>query len=430
MSHRRHFIRNASLLSTALLSGIFQPAWSRNLERHLKEADGISPADMADDDDFWYAIREAFVLPPNIVNLNSGGVSPAPRIVGDAMKQNFDYINQAPSYYMWRGLDQGRESLRINLAIQAGCDPGELAINRNASEGLDTVIKGLSLQRGDEVVLCRQDYNHAIFSWEQRAQRDGIKLVYIDLKLPSDDEAYMVQQYVSAFTPKTKLVQLTQVVNWNGQILPVAAVGAEARKRGIEVLVDGAHSFNHFAFRVADLNADYFVTSLHKWTYAPVGTGFLYVRKEKIGGLWPLLATGAPTSTDIRKFESLGTRPYYIEQAIGLGVDFNDRIGIVRKQQRLHYLKNYWMEQVKDLPGLHLGTSLSPRWAGAIGLFSIDGKKAADIDTYLFRQSRIHTTVTEWGGISGVRVTPNVFTTTKELDLLVKTIKSFIADYK
>jgi selenocysteine lyase/cysteine desulfurase len=234
---------------------------------------------------------------------------------------------------MWRVLDQGSEPLRKNLAKLAGCSAEEIAINRNSSEGLETVIFGLQLKAGDEVVAARQDYPNMINAYKQREIRDGIKMVWVNLELPSEDESYLVNQYVNAFTPKTKVVHITHIINWNGQILPVKKIAHEAHKRGIEVVVDGAHSFAHFDFKVPELDADYYAGSLHKWLYAPIGSGVLYVRKEKIKNIYPMFAVDNPLKDDIRKFEALGTRPFFIEQAIGKAIEFHESWG-VRKEKR------------------------------------------------------------------------------------------------
>jgi selenocysteine lyase/cysteine desulfurase len=332
----------------------------QKLQRVLREAENISPDALADEDDFWYYVQQAFTVSSAIINFNNGGVSPAPKTVQDAMKRYYDYSNEAPSYYMWRILDQGRETLRKDLADIAGCSAEEIAINRNASEGLETVIFGLPLKSGDEVVAAKQDYPNMVNAWKQRELRDGVKVNWIDLELPSEDENYLVKQYVSAFTPKTKLVHITHIINWNGQILPVRKIADEARKRGIEVLVDGAHSFAHIDFKIPDLNADYFASSLHKWLYAPIGSGLLYVKKDKIKNTYPLFASDNPIKEDIRKFEHLGTRPFFIEQAIGKAVEFHQMLGAERKEKRLHYLKNYWMSRVKDIPKVKLSTSSIP----------------------------------------------------------------------
>ncbi len=424
--NRRNFLQKTGIASaTAILSSLIQPAWSRNLQSALKNVDQVPPDELASEEEFWYYIQQAFTVSPAIINLNNGGVSPAPKTVQDAMKRYYDFSNEAPSYYMWRVLDQGRETLRKNLANMAGCDAGEIAINRNSSEGLETVIFGLSLKAGDEIVAAKQDYPNMVNAWKQRELRDGIKMKWINLELPSEDEKYLVRQYVDALTPNTKLVHLTHIINWNGQILPVRKIADEAKKRGIEVLVDGAHSFAHFNFKIPDLNADYFASSLHKWLYAPIGSGLLYVRKEKIKNIYPLFAADDPMKDDIRKFEHLGTRPFFIEQAVGKAIEFNEMIGIERKEKRLHYLKNYWMEKVKEVSRVKLLTSLNPKWGCGIGMVAVEGKKPAELDNYLFANHKIHTTTIEWENIKGVRITPNVYTTTKNLDALVEGITAF-----
>ena len=425
--NRRSFLHKTGLLTTtAFFSSLSKQSWAKNLERAVSEASAVSPEQLATDDEFWYYVQQAFTVSPSIVNLNNGGVSPAPKTVQDAMKRYYDLSNEAPSYYMWRILDQGREPLRKNLAGLAGCSPEEIAINRNSSEGLETVIFGLPLRAGDEVVAAKQDYPNVVNAWKQREVRDGIKINWVNLELPSEDESYLVKQYVSLFTAKTRVVHITHIINWNGQILPVRKIADEAHKRNIDVLVDGAHSFAHFNFKIPELEADYYAASLHKWLYAPIGSGMLYVRRTKIKNLYPLFAADDPFKEDIRKFETLGTRPFFIEQAIGKALEFHEMIGAERKEKRLHYLKNYWMERVKDIPKVKLSTSMSPKWGCAIGLVSIDGRKPAELDAYLFNTYKIHTTAITRENLAGVRITPNVYTTTRNLDLLVEGITSFV----
>src|SRR5437868_9630801 len=221
-TNRRRFLRKIGAVSaTALLSSFTKPSWSRNLEKALKDAEGIAADDLATEEDFWYYIQQSFTVSPGLINLNNGGVSPAPISVQEAVKRYYDYSNEAPSYYMWRILDQGREPLRKNLAKLAGCSAEEVAINRNSSEGLETIIFGLPLKAGDEVVASKQDYPNMVNAYKQREKRDGIKMVWINLELPSEDENYLAEQYIKAFTAKTKLVHITHIINWNGQILPV-----------------------------------------------------------------------------------------------------------------------------------------------------------------------------------------------------------------
>ncbi len=425
-TNRRQFFRKTGILSaTALLASLTKPAWAKSFNSAIKNAENVSADDIAADEDFWYYVQQAFTVSPGIINLNNGGVSPAPRTVQEAMKRYYDYSNEAPSYYMWRILDQGREPLRKNIAKLAGCDAEEIAINRNSSEGLETIIFGMQLKSGDEVVASKQDYPNMVNAYKQREIRDKIKMVWINLELPSEDEDYLVSQYVKAFTPKTKLVHITHIINWNGQILPVKKIAQEAHKRGIEVVVDGAHSFAHFAFRIPDLDADYFASSLHKWLYAPIGSGMMYVRKEKIKNLYPLFASDEPLKADIRKFENLGTRPFFIEQAITKAIEFHEMIGSERKEKRLHYLKNYWMERVKDLPRVKLNTSLHPKWGCAIGNVGVEGKKPGELDSFLLDKYKVHTVAIEWENIKGVRITPNVYTTIRNLDVLIEGITAF-----
>lgn len=426
--NRRSFLQACKVLSAgSLLSSFTQPAWSRNLQNALQTASGRSPGQLASDEDFWYYIQQSYTVSPYLINLNNGGVAPSPKTVQDAMKRHFDTCNEAPSYFMWRILDQGREPLRQNLARVAGCNAEELAIQRNASEALETVIFGLPLKAGDEVVLCKQDYPNMINAWKQRELRDGIKLVWVNLSLPCEDADLLVSTYTQAFTPKTKVVHLTHVINWNGQIMPIRKIADAAHQKGIEVVVDGAHSFAHFQFTVPELGADYFGTSLHKWLSACIGAGFLYVKKEKIKNLYPLFAGPDAKADDIRKFEYLGTRPFFIEQAVGKAIEFYEMIGAGRKEQRLLYLKNYWMNKVKDIPGIQLGTSMKPGFGCGIGLvnFNLPGARPADLDGFLWNKYKIHSTNVQWENIRGVRLTPNVYTTLKQLDVLVEGIHEF-----
>lgn len=422
MSTRRNFFRQTAAAATgALTLPSFLP---ETFAKSIPSADmGLkSAAEWAQDEDFWSWVKSEYTVSPNLLNLNNGGVCPQPKVVQDAHIRFYQYCNEAPSYYMWRILDQGRESLREKLADLAGCSAEEIAINRNATEGLNTVIFGLNLKAGDEVVLTKQDYPNMLNAWKQREKRDGIKLVFLDLDLPSENDDAIAQQYIKAFTPKTKVVHVTHLVNWVGQVLPVRKIADEAHKRGIEVIADGAHSFALFDFKIPDLGADYYATSLHKWLSAPFGSGMLYIRQPKIKNVWALLSNNEPDGPDIRKFESLGTRSFASEMAIGTAIDFHNSIGTARKFARAHYLKNYWMERVKDLPGVKIHTSLKPEFAGAVALFSINGLKSSEVDGQLLNKYKIHTTAVEWEHFHGVRVTPHVYHTPKDLDRLVTAI--------
>ncbi len=415
----------AATAGAAAVTPFFNTVQGENLLRSLEDNALQSAAETATDEDFWQIVRQAYTVSPNIINLNNGGVSPQPKVVQEAVERYNQLSNEAPSYYMWRILDMGREPLRMKLAELAGCSPEELAVNRNSSEALETIIFGLRLQAGDEVVLTKQDYPNMINAWKQRAHRDGIVLKWLNFEFPIEDKQQIVKTFSDAFTSKTKVVHITHMINWNGQVLPAREIAAEARRRGIEVLVDAAHTFAHLDYKIPDLDCDYFGTSLHKWLCAPFGSGLLYVKKEKIKNLYPLFAGENPESDNIRKFENLGTRSFAIEQAIGQAVDFHRMIGSERKQQRLLFLKKYWTEKALQFPKVSIGTSLKSDYSCAIALLRVDGKKPEDVAGFLFDEYKIHTVSINWENIHGVRITPNVYTTVNDLDRLVQAIGDF-----
>ncbi|MFT4032354.1 MAG: aminotransferase class V-fold PLP-dependent enzyme [Siphonobacter sp.] len=418
-SSRRRFFRQSASVALFPSLKLLSPDQLKEIQEYSSEK---SPEGIAMDEDYWTMIQRAYTVSPNILNLNNGGVSPAPTVVQDAVERYFKYSNEAPSYFMWRVLDQGREPLRAQLAKVAGVSPEEIAINRNATEALDTVILGLTLQKGDEIVVCNFDYPNMMSAWRQRELRDGLKLNYVNLTMPCEDEDLIVKKYVEQMTPKTKIVHLTHVFNWSGQVLPVRKIADEAHKRGIEVLVDGAHSFVHLDYKVPDLGCDYFGTSLHKWLSAPIGTGMLWVKKEKIAKIYPLVPNEQPLSDNIRKFENLGTRPFYIEQAIGQAIQFNNAIGSARKFERLFYLKNYWAEKVKDLPGIKLYTSLKKGYSGALAVVGLEGMTPGELESTLLGRFKIHTTPVDKENVKGVRVTPHVYIVPSDLDRLVEAL--------
>lgn len=381
--------------------------------------------DLLNQTDFWYWVKQSFTVSPNILNLNNGGVSPQPKPVQDAFVRYNQLSNEGPAYFMWRILDQGREPLRKKLAEIAGCDSEEIAINRNTTEGMDTIIYGLKLNPGDEVVLAKQDYPNVINAWKYREKRDNIKLVWVDLNLPSDNLDYLISSYTNKFTNRTKVVNLTHMINWNGQIIPVREIALEAKKRGIYVLVDGAHTFAHIVFKIPDLNCDFFATSLHKWLCAPFGTGMLYIRKELIKEIPPLFPNDNPFSSDIRKFEALGTRSFPAEMAIADAINFHLLIGAKRKEDRLRFLKNYWIERIEKNDKVEILTPKSNEFACGLGIFSIKGKKPEEVSDYLFNKHKIFTVAINWENIQGVRITPHLYIVEEDLDRLVSAINDF-----
>lgn len=418
---RRDFMFSslASVSSLSLLSAI-DKVYAKELESRINRLDKMSIDDAAADEDFWGWVRESYTVSPNVINFNNGGVSPQPKVVQDAHIRFYQYSNEAPSYYMWRILDAGREGLRQKLADLCSVSADEICINRNATEGLNTVIFGLDLKKGDEVVLSKYDYPNMMNAWKQREKRDGIKLVWIDIPQPTEDDKTIVELYAKAITSKTKIVHVTHMINWTGNIVPVKAIADMAHSKGCEVIVDAAHSFAQIDFKLEDTGADYLATSLHKWLGAPFGSGLLYIRKEKIKKVWALLSAPNPDSDDIRKFENLGTRNMASEMAIGAAIDFHNVIGTKRKEARLRYLKNFWYEKAMKLKGAVATTSLKPEYSCGLANIGFEGWKANEIEARLYEKQKIHTSSIIIEKVNGIRVTPNVYTNLYDLNLLVK----------
>jgi selenocysteine lyase/cysteine desulfurase len=423
MEDRRKFLQQVVLSAGAFsANSLFNQLFAKDFKEAEKKIADFSPQQAAEDEDYWAAIQQAYTVNPNIIDLNNGGVSPSPRVVQEAVERYNKLSNEGPSYFMWRILDQGREPLRQKLAELAGCDAEEVAINRNATEALNTVIYGLDLNAGDEVIGAKQDYPNMIHAWKQRAQRNGIVYKQISFDFPIEDDDAIVDAYEKAITNKTKIIHVTHVINWVGQIMPMQKIARMAHAKGIEVLCDSAHGFGLLDYKIPDLECDYWGTSLHKFLSAPIGSGMLWIKKDKIGKIWPLLGSDDPRSDNIRKFEVLGTRSFPIEQGIGEAINFHNAIGPNRKEERIRYLKNYWAEKVKDLPRVRLLTSLKPKYSCAICSINIDGIEPVDFDAQLFNKYKIHTVGIVWENVSCVRVTPHVYTTLDDLDKLVNAI--------
>ena len=389
--------------------------------------------DPALEEAFWREIQEAFTLDRTLINLNNGGVSPSPRVVHEAYKRYLDVANQAPAYHLWQLEEPGIEAVRRDLAAAAGCDPEELAITRNASESLQIAQLGFELAPGDEVLTTEHDYPRMLATWEQRVRRDGIVLKKIPFPVPPSSQAAIVDAFRSAIGPKTKIVHLCHITNLSGHILPVREVCELARAAGARSIVDGAHAFAHFPFRIAELGCDVYGTSLHKWLFAPIGTGFLYVRKDRIPEIWPLQAAAPEAAADIRKFEEIGTHPAAGHNAIAEALQFHRRIGPERKIARLRWLKKRWIDGLGGFPGVSVLAHPDPALGGAIGTFSIEGVEPGALTSWLWTKHRIVATpiaaVTQAGrppSFSGVRVTPSVYTTPEEIDRFVDAMAGWI----
>jgi len=420
MPSRRTFV--ASMLGASATLPTMLPTMRADAFRHLVRAgervSGLPPAAAADDEAYWGEIQRAFDIDRTMVNLNNGGCSPAPTHVLEQMIRDLRFSNELPVDHMWRVLEPRIESVRRDLAAEFGCDPEEMAITRNASEANETMIFGTDLARGDEVVFTTQNYPRMQNAWRQRERREGIVLKPVKIETPVASTASFVDHIASAITPRTKVIEVMHISFQTGYIAPVREIVELARPRGIKVFVDGAHAFAHFPFKRDDLGCDYYGTSLHKWMHAPIGTGFLYVRRDKVKSLWPLMAAAAEQDADIRKYEEIGTHPAANHNAIAVAIAFNRGIGMDRKIARLRYLRDRWAKQLLAASDrVKMITEIGPTKSGAIGVYGIDGMDMAKLGGWLLSKHNIVTTPLVNDEFSGMRITPNVYTTVDEVDL-------------
>ncbi len=420
--HRRRFFGTSAGLLATLEGGSLLKAGTALDNLTSRPADTV-----ARDEDFWFNVRHAFTVDRNMINLNNGGVSPAPKTVMDTEIRYLEVENMNPSYYMWNVLDPGVETVRRRLAQMFGVDTEEIAITRNASEANEIIQLGMKLNPGDEVITTNQDYPRMITTWQQRERRDGIVLKQLKFPVPPPSMAYLTKMFEDAITPKTKVIHICHITNRTGQIFPVKAISKMAHERGIEVIVDGAHAFAQFPFTQADLDCDYYGTSLHKWVLAPIGTGMLYVKKSKIEKIWPMMAAPPDMNANIRKFEEIGTHPASQRNAITEALDFHDSIGGERKAERFRYLRKRWANRLRDLPGVKILNSEDPEQSCAIGFISIDGFDAPKLSAYLWSKYRVWTVaIVTPGEYQGLRITPNVYTTLEEIDTFASVMEKII----
>lgn len=421
---RRSFL--ASMGGAAAALPVFRDSAAARLREAWAIGGSRAPSALADDEAYWSTIQRAFDADRTLVNLNNGGCSPAPTHVLEAMIRDLRFSNELPVEHMWRVLEPRAESVRRDLAREFGCDPEEMAITRNASESLETMIFGMDLARGDEVIVTNQNYGRMLTSWDQRVRRDGIVVRSVSFPVPPPSPARIVEAFAAAIGPRTRVIEVPHITNLTGQIMPVRELVRLARPRGIAVFVDGAHAFAHFPFTRDELECDYYGTSLHKWMLAPIGTGFLYVRKEKQRALWPLMAAPTSLDNDIRKYEEIGTHPAANHNAISAAVAFHRAIGAERKVARLRYLRDRWAKRLiaEGRGRVRVLTPLDRPDGAGICLVSVEGLDPEKLGAWLHAKHRIITTPIMHAEFSGLRITPNVYTTIDEIDLFAERMLS------
>ena len=432
MVDRRTFL-GAMTYPAAAAMGVSLPRLTSLSDALLEKlaAQPGQPEQVAGNESFWGQVGRAFTIDRSTINLNNGGVSPSPGFVQDAVKRHLDFSNSMPPpVSLWRILEPQKEGVRERLARQWGVDTEELAITRNSSESLQICQLGIDLKPGDEILCCTQDYPRMVTTFKQRSRREGVVLKQVKVPIPCEDNAQILRIYEEAITPRTRLMLVSHMVNITGQIMPVREIVALARGKngGIPVIVDGAHALAHFEFKLSDLECDYYGVSLHKWLFAPHGTGLLYVRRERIKGLWPMQAADEKLDTDIRKFEEIGTHPAANFLAIGEALTFNQSIGFARKEARLRLLRDTWAKRLLSHASgrVRLHTSLKPEFSCGIANVQIEGLDAEKLASWLWDRHRILTVAIKHAEFEGLRVTPSVYTTLEELDRFCSLIERAI----
>ena len=386
-----------------------------------------SPSQIAQDENYWLSIQTAFDIDRDIVNLNNGGVHPAPRTAMNALHRYLDFANGAPTYNSWIFIRPRKEFVRKGIADTFGCSPEEIAITRNVTEALEIPLFGLELKPGDEVLTTTHDYPSMKNTLLQREKREGIVVKTFSFPYPPKSLQELADLFEKNVTPRTKLILVCHITSTTGQIFPVKEICRMARQKGIEVIVDGAHAFGQFEFKLKDLDCDIYGANLHKWMMAPIGSGFLYVKKEKIKKIWPLFAAPDPLSDDIRKFENYGTHPEPIWAAAAEALSFHHGIGAKVKEERLRFLKNYWASALKDLPGVRILTSFDPLMSCGVGTFTIENMDMAELTRVLLEKNKIVLATFKLpDGVGVIRVTPSIYTTLGELDLFIQAVASYI----
>jgi selenocysteine lyase/cysteine desulfurase len=411
-----------SFLKGLTLAGLSVPLSAKSFGSLMRYANNKKPNELAVDEAFWEGIKGKYRLKPEYINLESGYYNILPQETLEKYIEHIREVNLQGAYYMRTVQFDNKKLMANKVAKIAGCSTNELILTRNTTESLDMVIGGLNWQAGDEAIMAEQDYGAMLDMFKQVSRKYGTinKIVSVPNHPNSDDE--IVQLYANAITPKTKLLMVSHMINITGHILPVQKICDMAHAKGVEVLVDGAHAFAHFQYNIPDLHCDYYGASLHKWLSVPLGVGMLYVKKENIKKIWPLLADGNLDLNDISRLNHLGTHPVHTDLAIADAVDFYEKLGPENKEARLKYLQQYWTSKVRNQGNVLVNTPVDPKRSCAIANVGIKGMAPGLLAETLLKKYNIYTVAIDGANVHGCRITPNVFTSPKELDVLVKAL--------
>ena len=412
---KRRFIKSLGALS-------FSPLISASELSDFKPISKVLPV-INNEDELWKTVRSHYTLKDEYINLESGYYNIIPNPILDHFINHVKHVNIEGSYYMRKDLNKNKDRVTSELANLVGSTPDQIAITRNATESLDLVISGFPWKKGDEAIYAKQDYGTMKEMFEQISDRYGVvnKILSVPNHPKNDEE--IVSLYESQITSKTKLIMVCHMINITGQILPIKKICEMAHSYGVEVMVDGAHCVGHFDFSIDDFNCDYYGSSLHKWLATPLGAGLLYVNKNKTHRIWPLLANGNTDKSDIKRLNHIGTHPVHTDLAISNSIDYIKWIGMERKENRMRFLQRYWSDQLRNIKNVVVNTPIDMQRSCGIGNVGLTNMSPSKMENILFDKYNIFTVAIDYANVKGCRISPNIFTTTEELDIFVKAVK-------
>ena len=412
---KRRFIKSLGALS-------FSPLISANQLSDFKPISKTLPV-INNEDELWDTVRSHYTLKEEYINLESGYYNIIPNPILEHFINHVKHVNIEGSFYMRKNLNKNKDRVTSELAKLVGSSPDQIAITRNATESLDLVISGFPWKKGDEAIYAKQDYGTMKEMFEQISNRYGVvnKVISVPNHPKNDEE--IVSLYESQITSKTKLIMVCHMINITGQILPIKKICEMAHKHGVEVMVDGAHCVGHFDFSIDDFNCDYYGSSLHKWLATPLGAGLLYVNKNKTHKIWPLLANGNTNKSDIKRLNHIGTHPVHTDLAISNSIDYLKWIGMERKENRMRFLQRYWSNKLRNVKNVIVNTPLDIDRSCGIGNVGLTNMSPSKMEDLLFEKYKIFTVAIDYANVKGCRISPNIFTTTKELDSFVDAVK-------
>ena len=412
---KRRFIKSLGALS-------FSPLISASEFSDFKPISKNLPF-INNEDELWKTVRSHYTLKDEYINLESGYYNIIPNPILDHFINHVKHVNIEGSYYMRKDLNKNKDRVTSELANLVGSTPEQIAITRNATESLDLVISGFPWKKGDEAIYAKQDYGTMKEMFEQISDRYGVvnKIISVPNHPKNDEE--IVSLYESQITSKTKLIMVCHMINITGQILPIKKICEMAHSYGVEVMVDGAHCVGHFDFSIDDFNCDYYGSSLHKWLATPLGAGLLYVNKNKTHRIWPLLANGNTNKSDIKRLNHIGTHPVHTDLAISNSIDYIKWIGMERKENRMRFLQRYWSDQLRNIKNVVVNTPIDMQRSCGIGNVGLTNMSPSKMEKLLFDKYNIFTVAIDYANVKGCRISPNIFTTTEELDTFVEAVK-------